>query len=118
MSAGRKISDEELGRRISAGKKKANADRKSFQDAFEMILRRRMNGLNDAGEPKTMLESLCESVIDKVLATGDVKGFECIRDTVGEKPVEKSEVENKVTIMQAVEIDGVELKLDIGDNVN
>lgn len=114
----RKISNEELGRRISEGRKKAYADRKTFQEAFEMILRRRMNGINDDGQPKTMIDSLCESVIDKVLATGDVKGFETIRDTVGEKPVDKSEVENKVTVMQAVEIDGAELVLNIGDNIN
>ncbi len=114
----RKISDEELGRRISEGRKKAYADRKTFQEAFEMILRRRMNGVDDSGKPKTMIDSLCESVIDKVLATGDVKGFESIRDTVGEKPVDKTEVESKVTVMQAVEVDGTELVLNIGDSLN
>lgn len=118
MSGGRKISDEELGKRISAGRLEKAANRRKFQEAFDMILKRRMNGIADDGSPKTVVDSLCESVIEKVLATGDVKGFECIRDTVGEKPIEKSEVENKVTVMQAVEIDGVELKLDIGETVH
>lgn len=114
--AERKISNEELGKRISEGRKKAFAERKKFQEAFDIILRRRMSGVADDGEPKTMLDSICEAVINKVLTTGDVKGFECIRDTVGEKPTERVDTTHTV-IMEAVEIDGKELKLNIGEEV-
>ena len=39
-------------------------------------------------------DSLCTALFEKAL-TGDVRAFECIRDTIGQKPVEKKELTGK-----------------------
>lgn len=92
-------------------------EKKLLKDCLEEMLRRKIrNARTPEGEELTVRHRLCQAVIDKVLSCGDVKGFEVIRDTIGEKPTDKVEHSGTV-VMPVVEVDGVELELNIGEEV-
>lgn len=75
---------------------------------------------------ETLLELLASSdtqeVICQKLLSGEfnAKTFEVIRDTIGEKPKEVKDVNVKgsVSMMPTVKINGEDLSLDIGEEVN
>ena len=50
------------------------------------------------GEKKTGAEAITLAMIKKA-STGDVSAFLAIRDTIGEKPTEKQEVDSTVTVV-------------------
>ena len=56
---------------------KAQRERKELKESLLMLL--------DSGNGQ---DNLCTALFEKAL-TGDVKAFEVIRDTIGQKPVEK-----------------------------
>lgn len=80
-------------------------ERKALKEQLLMML-----------ESGDIQENICLALIDKA-QSGDIKAFEVIRDTIGEKPVdrEENEVNMTYTIMPTVKIDGKELELDIGE---
>lgn len=94
-------------------------ERKKFAEAFEIILKRKIRNVKTPeGEDMTMMDRICESVVERILNTGDIKAFESIRDTVGEKPVDKVESTSTVAVMPVVEIDGQALLIEVGESVN
>lgn len=75
---------------------------------------------------ETLLELLAskdtQEVICQKLLSGEfnAKTFEVIRDTIGEKPKEVKDVNVKgsVSMMPTVKVDGKDLDLDIGEEVD
>ena len=74
------LSKEEATRRGSKGGKKSvqkRRERKALKEQLLLLL-----------ETGNAQEQLCTSLFEKALS-GDVRAFEVIRDTIGEKPVDK-----------------------------
>lgn len=98
------LSKEELKKRQSNGGKKSGEvrrQRKQFKESLEMLLQMRVPE-KTANNLKTLLPKLkdkdlnCQNAIlaglMKAAMNGNVKAVELIRDTIGEKPVEKVEI--------------------------
>ncbi len=68
----------------SVEKRKENQEKRNTFKAMLLLELEKVN--EDTG--KTKREELNEALIDKALK-GDTKAFEVIRDTVGEKPIDK-----------------------------
>lgn len=80
-----KFTDED--RRKAARNRHENVKRrKTFAEAFEAFLL--ADHTDKKGVTKNGLDILSEAVLGKAIK-GDLRAFELIRDTVGEKPVEK-----------------------------
>jgi len=78
---------------------KARAARKTLREELTALL----EGANDNG--KTLQESLTAALLQQALK-GNVKAFEVIRDTIGEKPVDKVDVamSNQESIQEVKEM--------------
>lgn len=63
---------------------KLRRERKAFREAL-------LEALKTVKDDKTIQEIGIESLMDKYMS-GDLKAFEIVRDTIGEKPTEKQEV--------------------------
>ena len=76
---------------VECQKKSAESKRKrkELRQTFEILLSSKVT--MEDGKKLTGVEALAWTVFQKALA-GDLKAFELIRDTVGEKPVERMEV--------------------------
>lgn len=74
------LSKEEATKRGSKGGKKSVQKRRERKALKEQLLLLLENG--------NAQEELCTSLLEKALS-GDVRAFEVIRDTIGEKPVDK-----------------------------
>lgn len=70
----------EAGRRSG----KARAEKRQLKEELQLLLSCKLNG-------KTVQEKMSEAIINEALA-GNVKAFEVIRDTIGEKPTENINV--------------------------
>lgn len=70
------------------GKKSAEVRRnkKRLKDCLEILLERKV--LDENGEKITGAEAIAATVF-KLALMGDLKAFELVRDTAGQKPVEK-----------------------------
>lgn len=80
------LSKEELKRRQSNGGKKSvqvRKERKALREELLLLL----------SQGKTQ-EKISLALIEKAM-NGDIKAFEVIRDTIGEKPIEKQELSMK-----------------------
>ncbi len=100
--------DKEEQRKIASKGGKASAqkkqERRSFKECLDIILNKKVKDLNFKDSFKSSLVKLGADIdndqIDMAIAiaqvaralTGDPKSYEKIRDTLGEKPVEKIEV--------------------------
>lgn len=60
-------------------------EKKVLRERLELLLAREVDGLVTA-------DAITIALIEKAL-TGDVRAYEVIRDTIGEKPVDKQETE-------------------------
>lgn len=81
-------SKDEAKKRGSKGGKKSGESRrkrKALREHLEMLLKTKQGDM-------TAAEALTMAIFEKALG-GDVRAFEVIRDTIGEKPVEKKETE-------------------------
>ena len=81
-------SKDEAKRRGELGGKKsgeARRKKKALREHLEALLAGKRGN-------KTTAEAVTVALVEKALA-GDVRAFEVIRDTIGEKPVEKSQQE-------------------------
>lgn len=67
----------------------AKRKRKELRKAFEILLTSKVT--TPEGQKLSGTEALAWTVFQKALA-GDLKAFELIRDSVGERPVERMEV--------------------------
>ena len=82
-------------RRIAAlgGKKSGEArrEKKKLREILEMLLERPEGDCTTA-------EAISVALINKALS-GDVKAYETVRDTIGEKPVEKRDIDLQAEIL-------------------
>lgn len=81
------IRDSKIARELqekSVEKRKENQEKRNTFKAMLLLELEKVNEHNG----KTKREELNEALIDKALK-GDTRAFEVIRDTVGEKPVDK-----------------------------
>jgi len=74
----------EIGKKGGIASGKAKRERKAFKEALLLALETVQND-------KTIQEIGIESLMAKYMG-GDLKAFEIVRDTIGEKPTEKQEV--------------------------
>lgn len=88
------VSHEEAVRRGSLGGKaraKKIKERKTLKEMLEILLDKEIT--NNKGETATTLEAISVSLIKKAMS-GDVRAFEVLRDTIGQKPTDKVEQTN------------------------
>jgi hypothetical protein len=72
---------------------KAQAKRKTFREIFELLLNdKAIDGSNITNNELLALQMIVEA------HKGNTKAFELVRDTIGEKPTDKSEVKTEITI--------------------
>jgi hypothetical protein len=79
---------------IASGEARRN--KKLLRDCLEILLEKEMKGKN--GETMTGAEALATKLFAEAMK-GNVKAFEVLRDTAGQKPVEKivvSEIDSDV----------------------
>ena len=74
----------EIGRKGGIASGEAKRKRKAFKEALLLALEIEQDG-------KTIQDIGIESLLGKY-KSGDLKAFEIVRDTIGEKPTEKQEV--------------------------
>jgi hypothetical protein len=76
----------ERGRKGGIASGIARREKKTFRAALELLLDRRLEGSSLTGR-----EAVAVALFEKAMS-GDVKAFQELRDTVGEKPVDKQEL--------------------------
>ena len=86
---------------IASGEAKRN--RKMLRDCIDYLFERVDNTvLNDEGNAMSGAEQLAYGLFVKALSETDTakaaKAFEVLRDTAGQKPVDKVQMENKVDV--------------------
>ena len=93
ISITERSAEEQKRMRHNAGVKSGQARRnkKLLKDCLEILLEKKMVG--EDGKKITGAEALSVEIFQKALS-GDVKAFEVLRDTAGQKPVEKVEQVN------------------------
>lgn len=87
-----KRTPEERSRIASMGGKARGEQKKrqkSFREALETLLGNEIVDKN--GNTVDILTAICTKQVEKA-SKGDTKAFEVIRDTIGQKPVEKVEI--------------------------
>lgn len=77
--------------------------RKSLKEALEILLEKEYE--TESGEKMTGIDLISLKQIEKAIKSGDTKAFEVIRDTIGQKPVERVEISD-IDKGIADEIDG------------
>lgn len=85
----------ERGKKGGQNSGKARRDKKILKDCFELLLEEKTN-LN--GKKLTGAEAMALTLFEKALG-GDVKAAEFVRDTAGQKPIDKimvAEIEKSV----------------------
>lgn len=85
-----------------AGKASGEARRKKklLRECLEIILEKEMKGKN--GETITGAEALTTKLFAEAMK-GNVKAFEVIRDTAGQKPIEKVQMKTDINIAESEE---------------
>lgn len=95
------LSKEELKKRQSNGGKKSGEARrakKTMREMLDYLLEKEIT--NKAGEKASTQEAITVSLINQALK-GNVKAWEVIRDTLGEKPTDKQEITGGVNVSPA-----------------
>lgn len=94
------------GRKGGIASGEAKRRKKLFKEILEQLLDEEVVNTS-TGEKVTKKEAMTISMITKVMKHGDVRAFEVLRDTMGEKPVEKREIVAKITPTQADEFESL-----------
>lgn len=68
----------------------ARREKKALRERLELLLAKKIDGVETA-------DAICIALIDKAL-TGDARAWELIRDTLGEKPEQKTELSGALVI--------------------
>lgn len=68
----------------------ARREKKALRERLELLLAKKIDGVETA-------DAICIALIDKAL-TGDARAWELIRDTLGEKPEQKTELSGGLVI--------------------
>lgn len=69
----------------------AQAERRTFRDGLLAILNESLKDKNGKATDKTTQDAIIAGLVKRAVS-GDVRAFEIIRDTIGEKPVEQINV--------------------------
>ena len=93
---------------IASGK--AKRERKTIREELEFLLEKKLK--NNKGEDISTREAISTAMIGQAIK-GNVKAFIAIRDTIGEKPTEKTQTE--LTLTQAL-VEFVDEKSDDKDS--
>lgn len=80
----------ERGKKGGLASGKSRREKKLLRERLETLLKIKKDGLAGA-------DAICMALIEKAL-TGDVRAFEVIRDTMGQKPAEKTETTGELEI--------------------
>ena len=81
----------EFGRKAGIASGKARRDKKLLKDCLDSLLEKKIDTKD--GKKITGAEAASAALFKKALA-GDTKAFELLRDTVGQKPIDKIEQTN------------------------
>ena len=95
---------------IASGK--AKRERKTIREELEFLLAKQLK--NNKGEDISTREAISTSMIGQALK-GNVKAFIAIRDTIGEKPTEKTQTELTLTQALVEFVDGKSDNKDSGE---
>ena len=76
----------EYGRRGGKRSGEVRRERKALRECLDLLLREKVTGEDGAKHRRADMISV--ALVDRALA-GDVRAFEVIRDTIGEKPVDR-----------------------------
>ena len=93
----------EYGRRGGIKTAENRMRRKSLKEALEILLEKEYE--TEKGKKMTGIDLISLKQIEKAIKSGDTKAFEVIRDTIGQKPVERVEISD-IDKGIADEIDG------------
>ena len=76
----------EIARKGAEASNKVQKEKKLLKDSLLLLLE------TDRGQ-----EMMCTALLERA-KTGDTKAFEVIRDTIGQKPIDKSEFSGKIEL--------------------
>lgn len=99
------ITAEEAPKMGSAGGKKSGESRrkkKQLRECLESLLEAKTEFVDDNGKKITGAEALALSAFRKALS-GDIKAMEFVRDTSGQKPVEKIATDINPAVVAEIE---------------
>lgn len=93
----------EIGRKGGIASGEARRNKKLLRDCIDYLLEREDKTVqHEDGTPMSGAEQLAYNLFVKALAETDTakaaKAFEVLRDTAGQKPVDKVQMENKVDV--------------------
>lgn len=91
----------ERGRKGGIASGIARREKKTFRATLELLLDRRLEGSSLTGR-----EAVAVALFEKAMS-GDVKAFQELRDTVGEKPVDSMQLEAVVDVTTKEQRDAV-----------
>ena len=95
---------------IASGK--AKRERKTIREELEFLLAKQLK--NNKGENISTREAISTAMIGQAIK-GNVKAFIAIRDTIGEKPTEKTQTELTLTQALVEFVDGKSDDKDSGE---
>ena len=95
---------------IASGK--AKRERKTLREELEFLLSKQLK--NNKGEDISTREAISTAMIGQAIK-GNVKAFIAIRDTIGEKPTEKTQTELTLTQALVEFVDGKSDDKDSGE---
>ena len=90
----------ENGKKGSIASGKARRQKKLLRECLEILLEKEMT--DKKGETMTGAEALSAKLFKEAMK-GNVKAFEVLRDTAGQKPVEKVQMNADVNIAESAE---------------
>ena len=91
---------------------KAKRERKTIREELEFLLSKQLK--NNKGEDISTREAISTAMIGQAIK-GNVKAFIAIRDTIGEKPTEKTQTELTLTQALVEFVDGKSDDKDSGE---
>ena len=91
---------------------KAKRERKTIREELEFLLEKKLK--NNKGEDISTREAISTAMIGQAIK-GNVKAFIAIRDTIGEKPTEKTQTELTLTQALVEFVDGKSDDKDSGE---
>ena len=95
---------------IASGR--AKRERKTIREELEFLLEKKLK--NNKGEDISTREAISTAMIGQAIK-GNVKAFIAIRDTIGEKPTEKTQTELTLTQALVEFVDGKSDDKDSGE---
>ena len=89
-----------LGKKGGIASGKARREKKTLRQCLEILLERTLK--DKKGIEMTGAEAVSLRVFEKALK-GDIRAFEVLRDTAGQKPVEKVQMKTDINIAESAE---------------